>query len=67
MYIYGIKYMIYAFTFIINNKIYKNQILKSLKALKNCSGDPVWRLVRTSNPGGVKAPGVRFALRSDFF
>ena len=38
-----------------------------MKALKNRSGEPVWRLVRTSNPGGVKAPGVRFALRSGFF
>ena len=41
--------------------------LYALNALKICSGDPVWRLVRTSNPGGVKAPGVRFALWSGFF
>ena len=34
---------------------------------KNCSSEPVWGLVRTSNPGGVKAPGVRFALWSDFY
>ena len=45
-------------------KIYS---LLMTKSIKNCSSEPVWRLVRTSNPGGVKAPGVRFALWSDFY
>ena len=34
---------------------------------KNCSSESVWGLIRTSNPEGAKAPGVRFALWSDFF
>ena len=39
-----------------------NLNLIGIKTIKNCSSEPAWRLVRTSNPGGVKAPGVRFAL-----
>ena len=46
-------------------KVYLDLII--IKRIKNCSSEPVWRLVRTSNPGGVKAPGVRFALWSGFF